>query len=533
MPDARLEADVVLLRPADGQRWEANPLLESLGVGFLAAAVEREGARVEIIDNYFEQLDSPALLERLVAYRAPLLGVSISHQYPNMWPLFNLIRAFKRKRPGTLVVAGGHFASFEPVTLLRQGGVDAVAIGEGESTILHLLKAARNGVHLRRVNGLAFLECGQLVRTGLASLPDLGSLARPLRPYLDQLYRRSPDLVRGSWHGVSRSRGCLAGCTYCSVCAFSRLTGSPSWRTRPAAPVIDELRWLSQQYGVRRVRFADDEFAGFGADGESEALDFAESLAHSGLDMQFMISMRVEHATRRILEPLRRAGLEIVLLGIEAGNPQDLALYRKGITLNRAGWAIETALTSGLQVVLALIPFHPWSTLERVRATLDWVARQIRPGVIVEPSVLLNRLGPLAGTAIEAMFQRDGLKADCYLDREAAPQYPFQDLQVARLYAACARLLRRRALAIESAVTETDFELEQLRESLPAAGIAVRRRLFADVCCSIQRQFLEALKRLAGAQDPDAEATWVESRIDDDIQTCRRQFQLAVARGAS
>jgi radical SAM superfamily enzyme YgiQ (UPF0313 family) len=533
MPEPYLEADTILLRPSDGQKWEINPLLESMGVGFLAAALNRGGARVEIIDNFFEQMSGPALVDRLMAYRAPLLGISISHQYPNMWPLFDLIRAFKRERPRTLVVAGGHFASFQPEALLRKAGCDAVAIGEGESTIIELSKAAANGTPLRNVDGLAFLEDGRLVRTRPAPLPELRHVARPLRPYLDLLYRQSPELVKVAWHSVSRSRGCLAGCSYCSVCAFSRLNGSPTWRTRTAEDVITELKCLNQQYGIRRIRFADDEFAGFGAHGESEALAFADAMAGAGLDMRFMISMRVEHVTPRILEPLRRCGLEIVLMGLEAGNSEDLALYRKGITLERANRAIETGLSAGLQVVLALIPFNPWSTLDRVRATLDWVSRQLRPGIIVEPSVLLNRLGPLAGTAVEAMFQRDGLKTDLYLDREAVPQYPFRHPPVERLYAACERVLRPRASVIESAVTEADFELERLRGLLPLAGIAVRRRLFINVRHWIQRQFLDGLQSLARAADPHTEAGGVARRLDNDIRSCRRQFRLANARGAA
>src|SRR5271167_1655063 len=84
----KIDRDVVLARPRDSHEWGMNPLLESMGMGYLSAVLRASGAAVEVVDNYFENLDAKRFLERLLEWRYPLLGVSISHQYPDMWPLF-------------------------------------------------------------------------------------------------------------------------------------------------------------------------------------------------------------------------------------------------------------------------------------------------------------------------------------------------------------------------------------------------------------------------------------------------------------
>jgi anaerobic magnesium-protoporphyrin IX monomethyl ester cyclase len=502
--------DVVLMRPRDGHTWRMDPLLESMGMGYLAAVLRRDGATVEVIDNYFEGLAEDALLERLLAWSTPLLGVSISHQYPNMWPLFEMLGHFKARRPQTLVVAGGQFVSFEWQTLLERGLVDAVAIGEGEALIVALHRCIRDGWPLERVPGVAFRRAGEIVRTPPGPLPDLDALPFPHRDYLERIHACDPGLAARAWHNVSRSRGCYAACSYCSVAAFARLGGGPKWRTRSPASVIAELRSLRNRFGVRRVRFTDDEFVGFGPDGERATLAFAHAMIAADLDVDFMVSMRVDHAVERLLAPLRRAGLRMALLGVEAGNREDLKLYRKGTRVDQNARAIDTMVACDVDVVLALILFNPWSTMDRIRESLKLLAAHCGPRVIMEPLVLLNKLTPLSGTSITERFRAAGLPTDLFLHRGPLPEYPFLDPVVDRYYRTCERGFKKHALAIDIAVSDADLGLEGLRSRLAPDSFARRERLFTELRHALQRALLDALLALAAEPDPEAAAPAVE-----------------------
>ncbi len=516
------ERDVVLLRPRDGHEWGQSPLLESMGVGYLAAVLRAKGARVEIVDNYFENLEEKPLLERLLQWSYPLLGVSISHQYPNMWPLFQILRELKRLRPETLIVAGGQFVSFESKVMLGHRFVDAVAIGEGEEVVVQLYCAVRNGRSLNEVNSLAFLRDEQIVRTPQGPLPDLDALPYPDRDYLEAIYARDRDLVARSWHNISRSRGCYAACSYCSVAAFANLSGGPKWRTRSPGSVIGELCELKARYGIRRVRFTDDEFVGFGPNGERATLDFANAMIAADLDIDFMISMRVDHATETLLRPLRRAGLRMVLLGVEAGNKEDLKLYHKGTRVDQNARGIDTAVACDVDVVLALILFNPWSTMERISESLDLLAHHCGPRVIMEPLVLLNKLNPLSGTAINERFRSSGLQTDLFLVRGPLPEYPFLDPAVACYYKVCDQHFRKHALGIDLAIGAADVRLEGLRHHLPRATFQLHERLMIEVRHEMQRSLLDALIKLAKEPDPVEAAPDIEQVIVEKyIEGCR------------
>lgn len=508
-----LRRDVVLMRPRDGHTWRVDPLLESMGMGYLAAVLRQENASVEIIDNYFEGLEDAELLDRLLAYSTPLLGVSISHQFPNMWPLFETLTRFKAQRPETLVVTGGQFVSFEWKALLERELVDAVAIGEGENLIVALHRCIQQGRPLEDVPGLTFRRGGCIVRTPPGPLPDLDALPFPDRDYLERMRRRDPALVARAWHNISRSRGCYAACSYCSVAAFAKLGSGPKWRTRSPTSVIRELRHLRERFGVRRVRFTDDEFVGFGREGERETLTFAEAMIAEDLNMDFMVSMRVDHSVERLLVPLRRAGLSMALLGVEAGNSDDLKLYHKGTRVNQNARGIDTMVACDIDVVLALILFNPWSTMDRIRESLDLLAEHCGPRVIMEPLVLLNKLTPLSGTSIVDQFRASGLPTDQFLNRGPVPEYPFLDPQVARYYRVCNQRFRKHGLAIDIAVSDADLALEALRPDLPGDRFDRRLRLFTEVRHDLQRALLDALITLAHEPDPEEAAAAVEQKL--------------------
>lgn len=529
MSSQEREFDVLILRPRDGQVWGFSPLLESMGAGYLAAVLRRAGARVAIVDNYFEGLEEDALLDEILTYRVKLLAVSISHQYPNMWPLFEMLRRYKEARPAVPVVAGGQFPSFAWPSLLTLQVFDIVAIGEGEEVIVELYRAVTGPGAFADVDGLAFLRDGKPVTTPVGKMPELDQLPFPDRDYLERIYAEEPDYVRRSWHNISRSRGCYAACSYCSVAAFARLGEGPPWRTRSPDSVIAELRWLRERFGVRRVRFTDDEFVGFGRKGEAETLAFAAAMIESGLDVEFMVSMRVDHATKTLLKPLHQAGLKMVLLGVEAGNQEDLKLYHKGTNVAKNERGLRTAVDCGVDVVLALILFNPWSTMERIVASLDLLEEHSHPRVILEPLVLLNKLNPLSGTKIEAQFQEQGFDTDLYLRRGQPTDYPFQDPAVARLYGLCERYFRKHALNVDIATSEADLALQDLRDLLPAESFRLRETLYREIRHVLQRAFLDAVRELAEADDPEARARTVEGRFLDAFHDGCRQLKIVAA----
>jgi radical SAM superfamily enzyme YgiQ (UPF0313 family) len=186
--------------------------LEPLGLASLATYLKAaEGAAVEvkILDLYalgyqdrrpsgdllVVGLSDEATIQRLVGdYDPDLIGISCPFTaYAE--DALELAALIKRRRPRTPVVLGGAHATLAAAEILRRHpSVDLIVRGEGEVTLLELVRAMAGGdPDLARTAGLSFrLPDGRVVATpDRALVADLDSLPRPDRSLLEMdRYRR-------------------------------------------------------------------------------------------------------------------------------------------------------------------------------------------------------------------------------------------------------------------------------------------------------------------------------------------------------
>jgi radical SAM superfamily enzyme YgiQ (UPF0313 family) len=134
---------------------------------------------------------------------------------------------------------------------------------------------------------------------------------------------------------VLSNRGCRAQCTFCSVQNFNGL----SVRRRSAESVVDEIKYLVQEKGIRVIEWLDDDLL-FGRKGSEELFrlmakelpeDF-EWIANNGL-----IAGAV---TEEIMYWMVKSGCKAFKVGIESGNEAMLRKIKKPATkenLRKAG----------------------------------------------------------------------------------------------------------------------------------------------------------------------------------------------------
>jgi hopanoid C-3 methylase len=137
--------------------------------------LEPLGLEVRAVDL---QVDRGTDLNReLAAFRPDALGVSLNY-LANIPEAIDLAHRVKVALPGCFVFFGGHSVSFIASYVLDQAGgaVDAVLRGEGETAIVPLLAAVRDG-------GLKDVQ-GAVTADGLGSAPRLlESIDSPRPPY--------------------------------------------------------------------------------------------------------------------------------------------------------------------------------------------------------------------------------------------------------------------------------------------------------------------------------------------------------------
>jgi anaerobic magnesium-protoporphyrin IX monomethyl ester cyclase len=122
--------------------------------------------------------------------------------------------------------------------------------------------------------------------------------------------------------GLQFSRGCTLTCVYCGQWMFWK-----KWRHRSPENVVEQLKILTNQYGVKIVWFADENFA---ADREV-AKQILELIVEADLGLSLNLNMTAADVVRDAdLIPLyKRAGVDYIVMGIETLKDEVVTNIRK------------------------------------------------------------------------------------------------------------------------------------------------------------------------------------------------------------
>lgn len=311
-------------------------------LGLLTIAVAaRAVADVDLVDLKGEyDLDPDALppadlvRTRVLADPPDVVGVTfIASEFPCG---MEILRAVKAASPGTLTVAGGLHATLVPQDF-ADPAVDVVVPGDGAVTFAALLGALSAGLTPDAVGGL-------LVRDGVRLRPTPGQ-ALPVDP-VGRDYLLPDRSLLDRWHStytvgadprpmtyLFTSLGCPSRCSFCSI--WPQRAGA--YLLRSVDSIIEELRALD---GYDIVRFADANTV-VDVDWTGRLVD---RIAAEGLRKDFVMDLRLDTAAAHphLVERLARAGLKVVITGIESPRASELKRYNKRLDTG--------AITEGLKV---------------------------------------------------------------------------------------------------------------------------------------------------------------------------------------
>jgi len=337
-----------------------------LGVAYLAAVLRQAGHEVEIFDTTFMKRPLAELQDTLKSRKVDFIGISVM---TSMLAGAAAVAKICRQYSDAPVIAGGPHATVEPEGTLRLEGVDAVAIGEGESIIADLAAA---GGDLSQVKGLWYLDGQRVVKNEPAQLiQDLDQIPFPtrdlldMRHYMDIWYQL--DAVKYGLRGTSiiASRGCPFNCAYCQPTL--RMLFGKRVRRRSPANIVAELVELKRDYNPDGVMWLDDTFLLDSA----WMTQLCDRLTEADLDIVWGCNIRADVADKEMLACMQKVGLRIVHVGIESASQRILdEVYQKGITMQQVRQAVGDAHDLGLNVRGYFMLGAPTETEEELRATV-------------------------------------------------------------------------------------------------------------------------------------------------------------------
>ena len=343
------------------------------GIAYVATAMQRAGYDFDIIDIQAHR-HTDAQLEKLLQqkkYDVVATGTLVSgYKYVK-----NITNIARRTNPEAVIVAGNSVASSISEYLLNNTEVDVAVKGEGEITMVNVLKAIENGDSLAGVKGVVFLEGGKAVDTGYEEIiADVDRIPHPnwdlfdMDLYLSNAMQDVPEpypIPKKSIRPfvVNTARGCPFRCTFCyHVFQYS------NYRHRSAESIISEITVLNNKYGINYVNFF-DELTFFN---KKQVRDFIDAVNASGLTFFWNADIRSNLFTEEdavMLKELKDIGCVSFGYSLESGSPEILQVMNKKLKVEdfkRQKIALDDAgITSFTSIVLG----YPEETLETLKQT--------------------------------------------------------------------------------------------------------------------------------------------------------------------
>ncbi|HHT9158615.1 MAG: hypothetical protein A2099_07205 [Planctomycetes bacterium GWF2_39_10] len=369
------QTDIVFIAPpAYSNAIEQKPNKQSghlpnLGICSLAAVVEREGYKVFILDAVALQYSLLQVVDEVKTKNPKYVGLSAmthSISYAAMVAKF-----IKEKCPSVKIILGGvHITSATEETLKKYPEYfDVAIIGEGEVTLIELMRTFENREVLSKVAGIAFLVNGEVVKTKPRELvKNMDALPFPAWHLLPDLRTHyTPTLISAggiSSNHLVTSRGCPGKCIFCDTSVTGHMV-----RGYSADYVLEMIDILHKKYKIDDIQFNDDTFVTL----RKRLFDICEKLISKNYKLKWSCDARASDVTEEGLKLMKAAGCWQIAYGVETGSPRIMEFLKKRVTFDQIRNACKWAKKAGISTKGFFIIGHPTETRESIQETLDFM----------------------------------------------------------------------------------------------------------------------------------------------------------------
>ncbi len=342
-------------------------VIPPLGLGYIAAVLEREGFKSSIIDANLLRLSNEKIVNQ-IPENSKLVGIYLnSFTYKTVKNLTLLIR---EKLKNCTIVLGGPLPTAEPEMILSEISCDGVIRGEGEYSVLGIMQNIKKGLFPfeGEVSGAVFYSSDSnkgIVRNPVIRIDNLDGLPFPAYHLLPQFKFYKGRLRKSPSAPIVTSRGCAYHCIFCCKNVFEKKI-----TFRSSQDVLDEIDYLVKQYGIRQLDILDDHFA---CD-QKRMHDIFDGIIRKkyNLAINMQSGIRTELLDEPLLDKMKKAGVYKLAFGIESADKEVLSICHKQINLDKVKDVVSLAKKKGFLVYGFFIIGLPGETEEAFERTLNY-----------------------------------------------------------------------------------------------------------------------------------------------------------------
>jgi len=470
----------------------------------LAESCRSKGFGVSILDCDAERLTLDQAVMRVREANPRLVLFVVYGQNPNsgttnMIGALAMARAIKTAYSDYMVGFVGSHTSALPMEVLSENSVDIVFLNEGVYALHNLLRSdMRDDLH--KINGIGYVADGKPVLNPPQHVVPQDRMDEDLPGYAWDLlpYREKPlDMYRAHfWHAefshekrtpfaaIYTSLGCQFGCDFCMINIINRNDNadgisaadsrgmrfwSPAWVSREMSKLAD--------MGVETLRISDEMFFL----NRKYYKPILEDIIEKNFDFNMWTYSRVDTVRRDQLELFKRAGVNWLALGVEAGNQNVRQEVSKGSFKDvNIRDVCKTVQDADINIISNYIFGFPEDTLDTMQETLDLALELNTEMANMYPCQALPG-SPMYYTAKQKGWTLpDSYEAFAFLSYEAQP-LPTNHLSAAQV-------LKFRDDAWQAYFTnpkyldlvETRFGIQERKNVEDMASIPLKRKILGD-----------------------------------------------------
>jgi radical SAM superfamily enzyme YgiQ (UPF0313 family) len=382
----------------------------SLGLCYLAAATRENGFKTEIIDALALGMNCQELAKQILDKAPKYVGISsvtLSIHYAGL--LAKIIK--EKNRDIKIIIGGAHITAVAQETMEKFPDFDIGVLGEGEVTIVELIKALEAKKRLGDVQGIIFRDNAILKTTPrrdfIKNLDDLPMPAWDLLPAMSYYSPPAWSLNEGNAGLLITSRGCASRCIYCDRAGFGNVC-----RAHSADYVMRMIRHLYDRYNIRHFRINDDNFILF----KKRLYEICRRIINEGPRITWSCFARADTVSPEILKLMKMAGCWQISYGVETASQEIHNIEEKNIDIKQIERAIKSTHRAGIKTIAFCMIGHPLETPQTIRATIDFVKR------LPVDDFKMMFVTPFPGTELYANAQkygsleRDWRKMNAYIE---------------------------------------------------------------------------------------------------------------------
>ncbi|MBL7197455.1 MAG: B12-binding domain-containing radical SAM protein [Candidatus Omnitrophica bacterium] len=282
----------------------------------------------------------------------------------------------KKLNKDIIILIQGQLASLAKEYLLQDKNIDCVVIGEGEITIVELLKNLEKNKDLSEVEGIVYRSEGRVASTNpRAYIENLDEITISSSTW--NLIDIKEYAEYSNWNGslkerfyipILTSRGCPFDCTFCCV----RNIYGKRYRVRSPENVLSEIKFLHEKYHVKEIHIFD---AVFNYDVE-RAKKICLLIINSGMNLSlaFPYGVRADVMTEELITLLREAGTYKLVYGIETATPRLQKMIMKNLDLEQVKDIVRKTARTGIIVGGYFMLGFPSETYDEMMQTINFAA---------------------------------------------------------------------------------------------------------------------------------------------------------------